>query len=67
MPCSSQYPTAQPAPPAPSTKMAALARDLGARFGDDMVFLDKDDLGAGAAWREAVGRTLGARPPALGE
>ena len=46
-------------------KATALARDLGARFGDGQVFLDKDDLRGGSAWRDEVQRTLGAKPVLL--
>ncbi len=46
-------------------KATALARDLGARFGDDQVFLDKDDLRGGSSWRDEVQRTLGGRPVLL--
>jgi hypothetical protein len=40
-------------------KATALARDLGARFGEPQVFLDKDDLAAGTPWRDEIQRTLG--------
>ena len=43
-------------------KATALARDLGAVFGDEQVFLDKDDLRAGVRWREEIAQTLKARP-----
>lgn len=43
-------------------KATALARALGQRFGDDAVFIDKDDLRGGVAWRDEVGRTIGQRP-----
>lgn len=46
-------------------KATALARDLGREFGTDAVFLDKDDLRGGAAWRAEIGRTLQARPVLL--
>jgi hypothetical protein len=46
-------------------KATALARELGARFGDDQVFLDKDDLRGGSAWRDEIGRTLGSGPVLL--
>ena len=46
-------------------KATALARELGRLFGDDAVFLDKDDLRGGSLWREEVQRTLGARPVLL--
>jgi TIR domain len=40
-------------------KATALARELGQRFGDAAVFLDKDDLRGGSHWRDEVARTLG--------
>jgi hypothetical protein len=40
-------------------KATALARDLGQRFGDATVFLDKADLRGGSLWRDEVARTLG--------
>ena len=46
-------------------KATALARELGQRFGDETVFLDKDDLRGGSAWRDEVARTLGHRPVLL--
>src|SRR3954468_730697 len=46
-------------------KATALARDLGMRFGDEQVFLDKDDLRGGSSWRDEVQRTLGAKPVLL--
>jgi hypothetical protein len=46
-------------------KATALARELAQPFGADRVFLDKDDLRGGSAWREEVQRTLGARPVLL--
>jgi hypothetical protein len=46
-------------------KATALARDLGARFGDEQVFLDKDDLRGGVAWRDEVTRAIGQRPVLL--
>jgi hypothetical protein len=39
-------------------KATALARELGERFGDAAVFLDKDDLRGGSVWRDEVARTL---------
>lgn len=42
-------------------KATALARDLGAVFGDDQVFLDKDDLHGGSRWREEVAREISQR------
>ena len=46
-------------------KATALARELNALFGDEQVFLDKEDLPAGLPWREAVGDTLDAKPVLL--
>ncbi len=46
-------------------KATALARGLGRVFGDDQVFLDKDDLRGGSRWAAEIGRTLGARPVLL--
>lgn len=46
-------------------KATALARDLGRSFGDDQVFLDKDDLRGGSLWAQEVQRTLSARPALL--
>jgi hypothetical protein len=46
-------------------KATALARELGTRFGDDVVFLDKEDLRGGAAWRDEIEQTLGAAPVLL--
>ena len=46
-------------------KATALARDLGALFGDEQVFLDKDDLRAGVSWRAEIAATLRARPVLL--
>ncbi|MBS1140097.1 MAG: hypothetical protein H6R13_1550 [Proteobacteria bacterium] len=43
-------------------KATALARDLGEVFGDSAVFLDKDDLPGGSAWRAEINRTLDSRP-----
>lgn len=43
-------------------KATALARDLGKIFGDEAVFLDKDDLRGGTAWRNEIHRALDARP-----
>ena len=33
-------------------KATALARDLDALFGQEQIFLDKDDLPAGSRWRD---------------
>jgi hypothetical protein len=43
-------------------KATALARDLDALFGQDQIFLDKDDLPAGSRWRDEIVRTLHASP-----
>lgn len=43
-------------------KATALARDLGEIFGDEAVFLDKDDLRGGTAWRNEIHRALDAKP-----
>jgi len=39
-------------------KATALARDLDALFGQDQIFLDKDDLPAGSRWRDEIARAL---------
>ena len=39
-------------------KATALARDLDARFGNAQVFIDKEDLPAGARWRDAIASAL---------
>ena len=46
-------------------KATALARELGRSFGAAQVFLDKDDLRGGSAWRDAVARTLHGKPVLL--
>jgi hypothetical protein len=46
-------------------KATALARDLGATFGDDAVFLDKDDLRGGGRWAAEVRQALQGRPVML--
>ncbi len=46
-------------------KATALARDLGAVFGDLQVFLDKDDLRGGSRWRDEVQQLLDQRPVLL--
>lgn len=46
-------------------KATALARDLGALFGDTQVFLDKDDLRGGVRWRDAIGAAIAERPVLL--
>jgi hypothetical protein len=39
-------------------KATALARDLDAMFGQEQIFLDKDDLPAGSRWRDEIAKTL---------
>jgi hypothetical protein len=39
-------------------KATALARDLDALFGQEQIFLDKDDLPAGSRWRDEIARAL---------
>ncbi len=46
-------------------KATALARDLDALFGQDQVFLDKDDLPAGSRWRDEITRELSEAPVLL--
>lgn len=46
-------------------KATALARDLGAVFGPEQVFLDKDDLSGGSAWRDEVQRAIEQQPVLL--
>lgn len=46
-------------------KATALARALGERYGDEQVFLDKDDLTGGVRWADEVARALQARPVLL--
>jgi hypothetical protein len=43
-------------------KATALARDLDALFGQDQIFLDKDDLPAGSRWRDVIANALHASP-----
>jgi hypothetical protein len=43
-------------------KATALARDLDALFGQEQIFLDKDDLPAGSRWRDEVTRALNDAP-----
>jgi len=43
-------------------KATALARDLDALFGQEQIFLDKDDLPAGSRWRDEIARALHAAP-----
>ena len=46
-------------------KATALARELGAVFGDAQVFLDKDDLRGGSRWRAEVRALIEQRPVLL--
>jgi hypothetical protein len=46
-------------------KATALARDLDALFGEQQIFLDKDDLPAGSRWRDEIARTLHRSPIVL--
>lgn len=46
-------------------KAVALARELGRVFGDDAVFLDKDDLRGGGRWANELSSTLAGRPAML--
>jgi hypothetical protein len=48
-----------------SDKATALARALGALYGDQQVFLDKDDLRAGVRWRDEIASTLKQQPVLL--
>ena len=43
-------------------KATALARDLDAMFGDDQIFLDKEDLAPGSRWRDGIAAALGNAP-----
>jgi hypothetical protein len=43
-------------------KATALARDLDALFGQEQIFLDKEDLPAGSRWRDEVTRALDSAP-----
>jgi len=43
-------------------KATALARDLDALFGNEQVFLDKEDLPVGARWRDAIAGALHGGP-----
>ena len=38
---------------------ARLAADLNERFGEQLVFYDKQDLVGGSSWRDAINATLG--------
>lgn len=42
-----------------------LADDLGRVFGDDQVFLDRQDLRGGSSWRQEIARAIGHRPVVL--
>lgn len=44
---------------------ARLAADLNERFGEQLVFYDKQDLVGGASWRDAINATLGSQPVVL--
>ena len=44
---------------------ARLAADLNERFGEQLVFYDKQDLVGGSSWRDAINATLGSRPAVL--
>ena len=46
-------------------KATALARDLDAMFGDDQIFLDKEDLTPGTRWRDEIAKALGNSPVLL--
>ena len=43
-------------------KATALSRDLDAMFGQEQIFLDKEDLPAGSRWRDEIVRALNASP-----
>lgn len=43
-------------------KATALARDLDAMFGDEQIFLDKEDLAPGSRWRDGIVAALGNAP-----
>lgn len=44
---------------------ARLAADLNERFGEQLVFYDKQDLVGGSSWRDAITATLGSQPVVL--
>jgi hypothetical protein len=44
---------------------ARLAADLNERFGEQLVFYDKQDLLGGTSWRDAIKSTLGSQPVVL--
>lgn len=44
---------------------ARLAADLNERFGEQLVFYDKQDLLGGTSWRDAINATLGSQPVVL--
>jgi len=46
-------------------KATALARDLDTLFGDEQIFLDKDDLTGGSRWRDVIRQALNAKPVLL--
>ncbi len=43
-------------------KATALARDLDSLFGQEQIFLDKEDLPAGSRWRDEIRSALGSGP-----
>lgn len=43
-------------------KATALARDLDSMFGDEQIFLDKEDLAPGSRWRDGIAAALGNAP-----
>ena len=43
-------------------KATALSRDLDALFGQEQIFLDKEDLPAGSRWRDEIMRALNGSP-----
>ncbi|HEY9192581.1 MAG TPA: toll/interleukin-1 receptor domain-containing protein, partial [Methyloversatilis sp.] len=48
-----------------SKDASRLAEDLGRVFGDDHVFLDRQDLRGGSSWRAEIAGALDHRPVAL--
>lgn len=44
---------------------ARLTADLNERFGEQLVFYDKQDLVGGSSWRDAINATLGSQPVVL--
>lgn len=43
-------------------KATALARDLDTLFGNEQIFLDKEDLAPGSRWRDGMAAALGSAP-----